>query len=142
MYIYPQSVLIFFSWRADVLKYFNHSICFSPTGSHVEWCKQLIAATISSQISGSVTSENVSRDYKVSSIESLIHFQCTKKLCIFNFSETLAPWCSTDICLGTRVKGSLLLDLNFRGELLPGSSRCTHGFQLNGKAVFRLRSFF
>uniref|UniRef100_A0A8C0LJ76 phosphatidylinositol-3,5-bisphosphate 3-phosphatase n=1 Tax=Canis lupus dingo TaxID=286419 RepID=A0A8C0LJ76_CANLU len=36
-----------------------------PTGSHVEWCKQLIAATISSQISGSVTSENVSRDYKV-----------------------------------------------------------------------------
>uniref|UniRef100_A0A2K5S923 phosphatidylinositol-3,5-bisphosphate 3-phosphatase n=1 Tax=Cebus imitator TaxID=2715852 RepID=A0A2K5S923_CEBIM len=36
----------------------------SPTGSHVEWCKQLIAATISSQISGSVTSENVSRDYK------------------------------------------------------------------------------
>ncbi|KAI2601093.1 myotubularin related protein 1, partial [Homo sapiens] len=32
---------------------------------HVEWCKQLIAATISSQISGSVTSENVSRDYKV-----------------------------------------------------------------------------
>ncbi|GAB5584968.1 myotubularin-related protein 1 isoform X3 [Prionailurus iriomotensis] len=32
--------------------------------SHVEWCKQLIAATISSQISGSVTSENVSRDYK------------------------------------------------------------------------------
>uniref|UniRef100_A0A8C9SEE1 phosphatidylinositol-3,5-bisphosphate 3-phosphatase n=1 Tax=Scleropages formosus TaxID=113540 RepID=A0A8C9SEE1_SCLFO len=26
----------------------------SPTGSHVEWCKQLIAATISSQISGSV----------------------------------------------------------------------------------------
>uniref|UniRef100_A0ABI7VS09 phosphatidylinositol-3,5-bisphosphate 3-phosphatase n=1 Tax=Felis catus TaxID=9685 RepID=A0ABI7VS09_FELCA len=38
--------------------------CKSPTGSHVEWCKQLIAATISSQISGSVTSENVSRDYK------------------------------------------------------------------------------
>ncbi|KAK7800829.1 hypothetical protein U0070_022420 [Myodes glareolus] len=37
----------------------------SPTGSHVEWCKQLIAATISSQISGSVTSENVSRDYKI-----------------------------------------------------------------------------
>ncbi|XP_045676430.1 myotubularin-related protein 1 isoform X7 [Phyllostomus hastatus] len=37
----------------------------SPTGSHVEWCKQLIAATISSQISGSVTSENISRDYKV-----------------------------------------------------------------------------
>uniref|UniRef100_A0A8C8ZRG0 phosphatidylinositol-3,5-bisphosphate 3-phosphatase n=1 Tax=Prolemur simus TaxID=1328070 RepID=A0A8C8ZRG0_PROSS len=36
----------------------------SPTGSHVEWCKQLIAATISSQISGSVTSENISRDYK------------------------------------------------------------------------------
>lgn len=37
----------------------------SPAGSHVEWCKQLIAATISTQMSGSVTSENVSRDYKV-----------------------------------------------------------------------------
>ncbi|XP_061213980.1 myotubularin-related protein 1 isoform X1 [Neopsephotus bourkii] len=37
----------------------------SPTGSHVEWCKQLIAATISSQISGSVPSEGMSRDYRV-----------------------------------------------------------------------------
>ncbi|XP_061454921.1 myotubularin-related protein 1 isoform X6 [Rhineura floridana] len=37
----------------------------SPTGSHVEWCKQLIAATISSQISGSVPSDNVSREYRV-----------------------------------------------------------------------------
>ncbi|XP_038603736.1 myotubularin-related protein 1 isoform X3 [Tachyglossus aculeatus] len=37
----------------------------SPSGSHVEWCKQLIAATLSSQISGSVQAENVSRDYKV-----------------------------------------------------------------------------
>ncbi|KAM6427367.1 phosphatidylinositol-3-phosphate phosphatase MTMR1 isoform 1-T1 [Liasis olivaceus] len=37
----------------------------SPTGSHVEWCKQLIAATISSQISGSVLSDNVSREYRV-----------------------------------------------------------------------------
>ncbi|XP_072562721.1 myotubularin-related protein 1b isoform X2 [Paramormyrops kingsleyae] len=37
----------------------------SPTGSHVEWCKQLIAATISSQISGTVPPDPVSRDYKV-----------------------------------------------------------------------------
>lgn len=37
----------------------------SPTGSHVEWCKQLIAATISSQISGPVASEPMARDYKV-----------------------------------------------------------------------------
>uniref|UniRef100_A0A8C6U891 phosphatidylinositol-3,5-bisphosphate 3-phosphatase n=1 Tax=Neogobius melanostomus TaxID=47308 RepID=A0A8C6U891_9GOBI len=29
----------------------------SPTGSHVEWCKQLIAATISSQISSSVPTD-------------------------------------------------------------------------------------
>ncbi|OXB63208.1 hypothetical protein ASZ78_016357 [Callipepla squamata] len=42
----------------------------SPTGSHVEWCKQLIAATISSQISGSVPSEGVSRDYRVSASSS------------------------------------------------------------------------
>eukprot|EP00064_Thunnus_orientalis_P017441 superscaffoldBa00003705_g17523 len=38
----------------------------SPSGSHVEWCKQLIAATISSQISGSVTPDIVNRDNKVS----------------------------------------------------------------------------
>ncbi|KAI1898880.1 hypothetical protein AGOR_G00076960 [Albula goreensis] len=37
----------------------------SPTGSHVEWCKQLIAATISSQISGSVPADPISRDFKV-----------------------------------------------------------------------------
>ncbi|XP_067381019.1 myotubularin-related protein 1a isoform X4 [Channa argus] len=36
----------------------------SPTGSHVEWCKQLIAATISSQISGTVPAEIVNRDNK------------------------------------------------------------------------------
>ncbi|XP_012771369.1 phosphatidylinositol-3,5-bisphosphate 3-phosphatase MTMR2 isoform X2 [Maylandia zebra] len=36
----------------------------SPTGSHVEWCKQLIAATISSQISGSVQPDIGSRDIK------------------------------------------------------------------------------
>uniref|UniRef100_A0A3B4FX86 phosphatidylinositol-3,5-bisphosphate 3-phosphatase n=1 Tax=Pundamilia nyererei TaxID=303518 RepID=A0A3B4FX86_9CICH len=36
-----------------------------PTGSHVEWCKQLIAATISSQISGSVQPDIGSRDIKV-----------------------------------------------------------------------------
>nr|XP_019965194.1 PREDICTED: myotubularin-related protein 1-like isoform X2 [Paralichthys olivaceus] len=36
----------------------------SPTGSHVEWCKQLIAATISSQISGSVPSDIMNRDNK------------------------------------------------------------------------------
>ncbi|XP_077163829.1 phosphatidylinositol-3-phosphate phosphatase MTMR1 isoform X2 [Paroedura picta] len=37
----------------------------SPTGSHVEWCKQLIAATISSQISGSTPADTVSREYRV-----------------------------------------------------------------------------
>ncbi|XP_041111502.1 myotubularin-related protein 1-like isoform X3 [Polyodon spathula] len=36
----------------------------SPPGSHVEWCRQLIAATISSQIAGPVSSEAISRDYK------------------------------------------------------------------------------
>uniref|UniRef100_A0A8C1V2Q9 phosphatidylinositol-3,5-bisphosphate 3-phosphatase n=1 Tax=Cyprinus carpio TaxID=7962 RepID=A0A8C1V2Q9_CYPCA len=35
-----------------------------PTGAHVEWCKQLIAATMSSQISGPIGSEMISRDYK------------------------------------------------------------------------------
>ncbi|XP_056155966.1 myotubularin-related protein 1a isoform X2 [Lampris incognitus] len=36
----------------------------SPTGSHVEWCKQLIAATISSQISGSIAPDAAARDSK------------------------------------------------------------------------------
>ncbi|KAI4892368.1 hypothetical protein NFI96_023304 [Prochilodus magdalenae] len=37
----------------------------NPTGSHVEWCKQLIAATISSQISGCAPSEVVNRECKI-----------------------------------------------------------------------------
>ncbi|CAM4520787.1 unnamed protein product [Leuciscus chuanchicus] len=37
----------------------------SPSGSHVEWCKQLIAATISSQISGGVPPEAITRECKV-----------------------------------------------------------------------------
>uniref|UniRef100_A0A671QMA5 phosphatidylinositol-3,5-bisphosphate 3-phosphatase n=1 Tax=Sinocyclocheilus anshuiensis TaxID=1608454 RepID=A0A671QMA5_9TELE len=36
----------------------------APTGAHVEWCKQLIAATMSSQISGPISSEMISREYK------------------------------------------------------------------------------
>ncbi|XP_060888086.1 myotubularin-related protein 1a isoform X2 [Labrus mixtus] len=39
----------------------------SPSGSHVEWCKQLIAATISSQIS--VTPEHSIRDGKQDSLD-------------------------------------------------------------------------
>ncbi|XP_072232774.1 phosphatidylinositol-3,5-bisphosphate 3-phosphatase MTMR2-like isoform X1 [Leuresthes tenuis] len=38
----------------------------SPTGSQVEWCKQLIAATISCQISRSVQPDVVNRDIKAS----------------------------------------------------------------------------
>ncbi|XP_026051199.1 myotubularin-related protein 1-like isoform X1 [Carassius auratus] len=41
----------------------------SPTGAHVEWCKQLIAATMSSQISGPISSEMISRDYKDCDVE-------------------------------------------------------------------------
>ncbi|XP_065143363.1 myotubularin-related protein 1b isoform X2 [Paramisgurnus dabryanus] len=36
----------------------------SPTGAHVEWCKQLIAATMSSQISGAISSDMITREYK------------------------------------------------------------------------------
>uniref|UniRef100_A0A8C2BPS1 phosphatidylinositol-3,5-bisphosphate 3-phosphatase n=1 Tax=Cyprinus carpio TaxID=7962 RepID=A0A8C2BPS1_CYPCA len=42
---------------------------YSPTGAHVEWCKQLIAATMSSQISGPISSEMVSREYKDCDVE-------------------------------------------------------------------------
>uniref|UniRef100_A0A7N6FC59 phosphatidylinositol-3,5-bisphosphate 3-phosphatase n=1 Tax=Anabas testudineus TaxID=64144 RepID=A0A7N6FC59_ANATE len=45
--------------------FFSCLFLFSPTGSHVEWCKQLIAATISSQISGSVPTDILNRDSKV-----------------------------------------------------------------------------
>ncbi|KAK7910301.1 hypothetical protein WMY93_014985 [Mugilogobius chulae] len=40
----------------------------SPTGSHVEWCKQLIAATLSSQISSS-TSADPNRENRQDSLE-------------------------------------------------------------------------
>ncbi|XP_055035838.2 myotubularin-related protein 1b isoform X1 [Misgurnus anguillicaudatus] len=41
----------------------------SPTGAHVEWCKQLIAATMSSQISGAISSDMISREYKDCDVE-------------------------------------------------------------------------
>ncbi|XP_051960560.1 myotubularin-related protein 1b isoform X1 [Xyrauchen texanus] len=41
----------------------------SPTGAHVEWCKQLIAATMSSQISGSISSDMISRECKDCDVE-------------------------------------------------------------------------
>ncbi|GCB63558.1 hypothetical protein scyTo_0011639, partial [Scyliorhinus torazame] len=37
----------------------------SPAGSHVEWCKQLIAATISTQLSTITVPDAVSKDYRV-----------------------------------------------------------------------------
>ncbi|XP_072127110.1 myotubularin-related protein 1b isoform X5 [Mobula birostris] len=37
----------------------------SPAGSHVEWCKQLIAATISTQHSAAAVPEAISKDYRV-----------------------------------------------------------------------------
>uniref|UniRef100_A0A4W5LU73 phosphatidylinositol-3,5-bisphosphate 3-phosphatase n=1 Tax=Hucho hucho TaxID=62062 RepID=A0A4W5LU73_9TELE len=43
----------------------------SPTGSHVEWCKQLIAATISSQMS-SITPDTASRDFMVGETRALV----------------------------------------------------------------------
>ncbi|XP_051755584.1 myotubularin-related protein 1a isoform X7 [Ctenopharyngodon idella] len=58
--------------RSDCMAHFSDlispSVIFSlyPTGSHVEWCKQLIAATISSQISGGVPPEAITRECKVS----------------------------------------------------------------------------
>ncbi|XP_059507328.1 myotubularin-related protein 1b isoform X8 [Stegostoma tigrinum] len=36
----------------------------SPPGSHVEWCKQLIAATISTQLSTTPAPDTISKDYR------------------------------------------------------------------------------
>ncbi|XP_038630276.1 myotubularin-related protein 1b isoform X2 [Scyliorhinus canicula] len=36
----------------------------SPAGSHVEWCKQLIAATISTQLSTTTVPDAITKDYK------------------------------------------------------------------------------
>ncbi|MEQ2280403.1 hypothetical protein AMECASPLE_019432 [Ameca splendens] len=38
----------------------------SSAGSHVEWCKQLIAATLTSQISRTVQPDVLTRDSKIS----------------------------------------------------------------------------
>uniref|UniRef100_A0A8C1MYK9 phosphatidylinositol-3,5-bisphosphate 3-phosphatase n=1 Tax=Cyprinus carpio TaxID=7962 RepID=A0A8C1MYK9_CYPCA len=48
----------------DINVRFVKIVSLYPTGAHVEWCKQLIAATMSSQISGPISSEMVSREYK------------------------------------------------------------------------------
>lgn len=54
-----------FAWVCYRLIVFFVFLSHSPTGSHVEWCKQLIAATISSQISGGVPPEAIPRECKV-----------------------------------------------------------------------------
>ncbi|XP_059398741.1 myotubularin-related protein 2-like isoform X2 [Carassius carassius] len=41
----------------------------SPTGPHVEWCKQLIAATMSNQFSGPISSEMNFKEYKDCDVE-------------------------------------------------------------------------
>ncbi|XP_069374822.1 myotubularin-related protein 1a isoform X7 [Paralichthys olivaceus] len=58
----------------------------SPTGSHVEWCKQLIAATISSQISGSVPSDIMNRDNK-----NLPALRCRAQVGTFQNQVPLLP---------------------------------------------------
>lgn len=65
MYFYTLTFLISQKRTQNRLELLTDLSFTSPTGSHVEWCKQLIAATISSQISGPVTSEPMARDYKV-----------------------------------------------------------------------------
>jgi len=50
---------------SEVLRNSLTLLYYSPTGAHVEWCKQLIAATMSSPISGSISSETISRECKV-----------------------------------------------------------------------------
>uniref|UniRef100_A0A452RTP6 phosphatidylinositol-3,5-bisphosphate 3-phosphatase n=1 Tax=Ursus americanus TaxID=9643 RepID=A0A452RTP6_URSAM len=76
-----------------------------PTGSHVEWCKQLIAATISSQISGSVTSENVSRDYKVSSIDEI--YSCLVFCQALRDGNKLAQMEETPLFPGESIKATV-----------------------------------
>nr|XP_020450592.1 myotubularin-related protein 2-like isoform X4 [Monopterus albus] len=52
------------SWGSQSSGAATGDILDCPSGSHVEWCKQLIAATISSQISGPVPPDIVNRDNK------------------------------------------------------------------------------
>lgn len=69
----------------------------SSAGSHVEWCKQLIAATLSSQISRTATPDVLNRDTKV--------------------SKRLSSWNRPTLGFGALVKLS-----NSQVPLLPGET--------------------
>uniref|UniRef100_A0A8C6M548 Myotubularin related protein 1a n=1 Tax=Nothobranchius furzeri TaxID=105023 RepID=A0A8C6M548_NOTFU len=65
----------------------------SSSGSHVEWCKQLIAATLSSQASRSVQLDLLSRDSRETDIQGefpCIHVEAS-------FSVLLASWIPSDL---------------------------------------------
>uniref|UniRef100_A0A8C2GEC2 phosphatidylinositol-3,5-bisphosphate 3-phosphatase n=1 Tax=Cyprinus carpio TaxID=7962 RepID=A0A8C2GEC2_CYPCA len=71
-------------------------------GSHVEWCKQLIAATISSQISGGVPTEAISRECKVRGCFSLKI--CTKDLVRLKIKNLQAPMDEVPLVPGETIK--------------------------------------
>ncbi|XP_038128784.1 myotubularin-related protein 1a isoform X2 [Cyprinodon tularosa] len=54
------------AWSPDPAATSGSDAADSSAGSHVEWCKQLIAATLSSQISRTAQPDLLSRDTKVS----------------------------------------------------------------------------
>lgn len=78
--LYTQHLIIFYRWYVlatsccHSLMHVNVlTVIFpfrSPTGSHVEWCKQLIAATLNSQHSAGVPPEVPSRDLKASLLKA------------------------------------------------------------------------
>ncbi|KAK2852116.1 hypothetical protein Q5P01_008392 [Channa striata] len=79
----------------------------SPTGSHVEWCKQLIAATISSQISATVPPDIVNRDNKVGRRSE---FMMSKR----RIPVSLPPW------KGNGTQATMFRD---KVPLLPGETK-------------------
>ncbi|XP_034020108.1 myotubularin-related protein 1a isoform X2 [Thalassophryne amazonica] len=85
----------------------------SPTGSHVEWCKQLIAATISSQISGSVPSDIGNRDSKDSE-------DTCEGLCYHGESDSEHP--SSALNLAVRKYGMQARMSPNQVPLLPGEN--------------------
>nr|XP_020450589.1 myotubularin-related protein 2-like isoform X2 [Monopterus albus] len=107
------------SWGSQSSGAATGDILDCPSGSHVEWCKQLIAATISSQISGPVPPDIVNRDNKAGRRRNVTDLQ-DEWICYHGESDSEHP--SNALILPALRYGSQVRMVQNQVPLLPGET--------------------
>nr|XP_020450588.1 myotubularin-related protein 2-like isoform X1 [Monopterus albus] len=108
------------SWGSQSSGAATGDILDCPSGSHVEWCKQLIAATISSQISGPVPPDIVNRDNKAGRRRNVTQDLQDEWICYHGESDSEHP--SNALILPALRYGSQVRMVQNQVPLLPGET--------------------